>query len=290
MDGLETIKKYLAQGGTSAALARGANLSSATVSLFLSGKYTGDNQSVESALLSFIEAQEEKVKTAPVVEIDAFTRIIKTAAASRANGKLSVVCGRAGTGKTTACKTYAENNRGTIYICADMSCSAQDLFIEIVETLGLKASYSLRTNFLTAREKLAGTRRLIIIDEAEHLSYKALDLLRSLFDATGCGLMLVGTETLIHNLRGKRGEYEQLHSRVAIFQKTAALELSDVEAFLEKAAPSAKSLSPVFLKHCGGNMRVLANLVWDCVRVAEKSKCEINKNVIKTVIENSFAA
>jgi len=286
MSNLDLIKSYLGENNipTNQA-ARGAGISPAAVSQYLNNKYAGDSQSVENALLSFIEAQKEKVKSVPLVGIDAFCRINSVAKVCRANGKLAVICGRAGTGKTTASKSYAENNHGTVYVCADMSVNAQDLFAELCETLGIGATYSLRNNFKNAKNRLAGTGRLIIIDEAEHLSYKALDLLRSLYDATGCGLMLVGTEILIHNLRGRRGEYEQLFSRVSIYQKTTALNLADVEMFVASAAPASKRLAATYLKNCGANMRILANLVSECVRIAELNKCEIDKNVIETAAD-----
>jgi DNA transposition AAA+ family ATPase len=287
MSNLDVIKNWLSESGVSAnTLAKGAGYTAAAVSQYLSGKYTGDNEAVENALLGAIEAQKDKIQDAPIVEIDTVRRINSIANVCRANGKLAVICGRAGTGKTKASKNYAEKNRGTIYVCADLSCTAKDLFIELVKTLGIRPEYSLRANFLTCRDRLTGTKRLIIIDEAEHLQYKALDLLRSLFDATGCGLMLVGTEILIHNLRGKRGEYEQLYSRVAIYQKTVPLEIEDVESFVSAIIPKSKHLANVFFKSCGGNMRILSLLVWDSIRISEVNGTAISADTVRAAVED----
>jgi len=292
MENVELIKDYLAQSGISAnALSKGAGISAAAVSQYLSGKYQGDKLAVENALMSFIEAQKDKIQcTAGVVDTDSLRRISAVAQICRANGKLAVVCGRAGSGKTTACKNYAETNSGTVYLYADVSCSAQELFADLVSALKIKPVYQLRQNYKTARNILSGSRRLIIIDEANHLPYKALEMIRAIYDTTGCGVLLVGTEQLYYNLRGHRGEYEQLYSRVALYQKTVPLTLEEVEGYLSATAPKAKPLANIFHKNSAGNIRILANLVWESIRLAEINKCEISRDTVRAAIEDIRAA
>ena len=55
-------------------------------------------------------------------------------------------------------------------------------------------------------KKLKGSGRMIIIDEAEHLPYKALELLRRVHDKAGMGVLLVGLPRLIHKIMEGRGE------------------------------------------------------------------------------------
>ncbi|MEV9348723.1 ATPase, partial [Klebsiella pneumoniae] len=53
-----------------------------------------------------------------------------------------------------------------------------------------------------------------LIDEAENLPYRALEVIRRIHDKAGVGVVLAGMPRLIINLKGKRGEYAQLYSRV----------------------------------------------------------------------------
>ena len=69
-------------------------------------------------------------------------------------------------------------------------------------------------------QRLQGTKGLLIIDEAQHLSLLALESLRSIHDATACGLVLMGNESVYANLSGRRSaEFAQLFSRVGMVLK-----------------------------------------------------------------------
>ena len=69
-------------------------------------------------------------------------------------------------------------------------------------------------------QRLQGTKGLLIIDEAQHLSLLALESLRSIHDATACGLVLMGNESVYANLSGRRSaEFAHLFSRVGMVLK-----------------------------------------------------------------------
>ncbi|EPT1861800.1 AAA family ATPase, partial [Campylobacter jejuni] len=66
--------------------------------------------------------------------------------------------------------------------------------------------------------ELARTSKVLIIDESEHLPFRALECLRRIYDFSNTALILVGTRKLKNNLTGigrnDYNEYGQLSSRI----------------------------------------------------------------------------
>lgn len=54
-------------------------------------------------------------------------------------------------------------------------------------------------------DKLKSSGRLIIIDEAEHLPYKSLELVRRIYDKANVGILLVGMPATIKLLTEATG-------------------------------------------------------------------------------------
>lgn len=73
--------------------------------------------------------------------------------------------------------------------------------------------------------------RLVIVDEANHLDVRALELLRHIHDMTECGMVLVGTKRLYEvftNGGRKSQDLEQLWSRVGIHDLLPGLSPAEV--------------------------------------------------------------
>ena len=101
-------------------------------------------------------------------------------------------------------------------------------------------------------QRLQGTKGLLIIDEAQHLSLLALESLRSIHDATACGLVLMGNESVYANLSGRRSaEFAQLFSRVGMVLKLRRTSAADVEALAGQWGAFSKEVLR-FLKKIGG--------------------------------------
>jgi DNA transposition AAA+ family ATPase len=65
-------------------------------------------------------------------------------------------------------------------------------------------------------KKVKDTHGLLVIDEAQHLSVAALDQVRSIHDATGVGIALVGNDGVFARMAGGRNaqQLDRLYSRV----------------------------------------------------------------------------
>ena len=126
---------------SAAALAGATGLGKTAVSLWISEKYSGDNAKIESAMVSWMVAEEYRERNAigkfPVVETDTVLRIADLAMICRTERKMGVGIGDSGLGKTTAAKKYRHDNIGTLLIEVDMGYTARVLLKVLSEELGL---------------------------------------------------------------------------------------------------------------------------------------------------------
>lgn len=151
---------------------------------------------------------------ADFVPTDTAQKILEVCSMAHTMNDINLVIGEAGLGKTMAIKHYAQTVENVVLIETEPTFSPKVLLIELCNKLGVPPSKSNHDNIANIIEKLNGSDRLIIIDEAELLSYKCLEVIRRIHDKSGVGVVLAGMPRLRTNLRGKRGEYKQLYSRI----------------------------------------------------------------------------
>jgi len=270
------------------AVARGIGLSTATISQWLNHKYCGDVKKVEEAVRKFLTLQEERkarketsLRDPGFIKTSVAGKVFEVASICHVDGDIGVVCGDSGLGKTTAVKQFAAEHAGVILLEADLGYTARVLFKELHKVLGLDGIGSLHAMFEEVVTRLRGTGRLIIVDEAEHLPYRALEMLRRLYDRAGVGVVLVGMQRLLGNLRGLKGDYAQLYSRVGVKAVLSVLRPSDVEEIVHAALPGSNGLWKAFQAETDGNARVLNKLIKRSAHIAEINGTEITSDVIK---------
>lgn len=211
---LQTFKE--SQGLSQSKLATMLGVSSTTISQYLSGVYMGDTDTLDKKVREMIERAKDKANDikSDFVATATAKNIMDVCAMAHAMNDINLVIGEAGLGKTMALKHYAENTEGVVLIETAPTFSPKVLLIELCQKIGVVPSRNNHDNITAIVEKLKGSDRLIIIDEAELLSYKCLEVIRRIHDMAGIGIVLAGMPRLRANLRGKRGEYKQLYSRV----------------------------------------------------------------------------
>ncbi len=265
------------------AIARACGISAAAVSTFLSGTYQGRKDKVEKALDAFIRRHREK-KLSRVdleyVDTSVAQKVHEIADMVHTDCEIGVIVGDAGVGKTFALRHYAEQNPDVILIEVDFGYSALWLFKELCREVGIEHRGQLSEMAAGIIKRLRDSGRLLIVDEAEYLPHKALELLRRVHDKAGIGILLVGMPRLIHNLRGSRGQYAQLYSRVGVFARLEKLSPVDTKAIVDSAVPSANGVYKDFHRSSKGNTRTLSKLVRRCVRVARINEAEIDGRLV----------
>ena len=281
----EEVSKIIEKDGLSmSGVARACGISAAAVSTFLSGQYKGRNDRVEKALESFVRRHRDK-KAVRVdlkyVDTSVAKKIHEIADMVHTDCEVGVIVGDAGVGKTFAVRRYSEINPDVIFIEVDLGYSAQFLFQEICREVGIEHRGQLSEMTAGIIKRLQSSGRLLIVDEAEYLPHKALELLRRVHDKAGVGMLLVGMPRLIHNLRGSRGQYAQLYSRVGVYARLEKLSPVDTKSIVDSAVNSANGVYKDFHRASKGNTRTLSKLLRRCVRVARINEVAIDGDLVE---------
>ena len=201
-----------------------AGISGATLSQWLAGTYKGNNETIDGKLRIWLEAHNARVAAgdqlpeAPeYVDTPTSSRVIATLGYAQVAGDIATVYGLAGLGKTTSCLQYREAHPNVWIATMSPACAGVVTALEeICDALGLAEFSGARRMSREIAKRVRDTHGLLIIDEAQHLSVAALDQIRSIHDATGIGIALVGNEGVYARMAGGRNaaQLDRLFSRV----------------------------------------------------------------------------
>ena len=288
MTGLQQeLKNLMEEKGLSLSSALG--ISSAALSQWFSNSYAGNITKIDESVKSFLQRQKERSKTPKknfnFVMITVAKKIFDVARICHLDEAIGVCYGESGLGKTIAVKEYAKRNPDVILIEADLGYTAKVLFSELHKKLGMDGAGGLHNMFEDVVSKLKSSGRLVVVDEAEHLPYRALELLRRVYDKAGVGVLLVGMPRLIANLRGKKGEFAQLYSRVAVAGRLESLKPQDTQSIVTTVIPGSNGLWKAFHESAGGNARVLDNLLTLSTRVAGLNNMAVTPDIVNEAAE-----
>lgn len=263
---IKQLKDYMARNGASQTkVANAMGISPATLSYFMKGTYTGDIDAICYKVKDFLEteAQRDTIKqNEGLVQTKCFKTIHKFCSLVLSHQICGMLTGDAGCGKTTALKAFAKAHPSAILIEADHGYTAKALFDELCAELGLDERGSLHEKLVRVVNKLNDSGRLVIIDEAEHLPYRALELIRRVHDKAGVGIALCGMPRLEKNVQGDKNHYAQLNSRISAPCRAKLLDNADVKAFIESRFPKYEgNCIERAAQICRRNFRLLSHLV-----------------------------
>ena len=268
---------------STAYISTATGLAKSTISMWLNGTYNGKNDKVTDAINNFIQREHERAveNDLPFVNISIVKYISEIARLCHTQGKIGVCVGRAGLGKTVAVKKYTQEFLDSILIESDSGYTAKSLLKEIHRRLGLSGKGSVYDLMGEVVRKLNQSGRLLIIDEAENLPYRALEITRRIHDKTGVGVLLIGRGILLENLKGYNNQYDQLYSRVKYTKIIDSLLIQDVIKILETIEQNTE-LAETYLQYSGGNTRRLEHLISHSISIAKfNGKAEVDNAVIK---------
>ncbi|HBM3102606.1 TPA: AAA family ATPase [Klebsiella oxytoca] len=277
----ERLIQFIAINGYSKTkAAKAIDISNTALTLYLNGNYGASVKNVEEKIADFLRREEEKARR-PVVSKDfVSTRLaakcLNLMRNSHIDGDIGVLYGKAGIGKTIIMEHYASRSTDVLLIEADPGYTAKVLLQVLCERLKCNKRgniHELTENCVTA---LKGTGWLIAIDEAELLPYRALEVLRRIYDRSGVGIVLAGMPRLLMNLKGGRGEYEQLYSRVGMAlnldEERIKTERDDFSVVLDSLLPDdcerSGALEDAFYRESKGSYRRLFKLARGVVRAS----------------------
>lgn len=182
-----------------------------------------------------------KMKVAHTQTLDEISMAVSFAEAA---GDISLIYGEAGLGKTVSLKEYAKTHPDVIYIeLKDCDKSVKGVCEKVLSCIGKeqrgtdRALVDVITNYLTS------TPKLIIIDEAQHLSVRALENLRAINDVTETGVVLCGNPTVYDRMHGRgQAHFAQLYSRIGIRRHISVPSLEDISSIFSPYSLDKESL------------------------------------------------
>ncbi|ELN4045909.1 AAA family ATPase [Klebsiella pneumoniae] len=280
------------KGYSQTQVAKAIGKSTAVINQYLQGKYAGDVPAIDALARSFINREVEKEKSQKIT-----ARFVPTVTSRKGmdviryahlDGDLNVIYGAAGLGKTMILREYAAQHRDALLIEADPGYTARVVLEELCGLLGISKRGNMHELSEACIAALRDSGRLLMVDEAENLPYRALETLRRIHDKSGIGLVLAGMPRLIINLKGKRGEYQQLYSRVGFALCIGdSLPQSDITDIAVSMLPGAGSqeVSEALFKASHGNARRLFKLVRGVSRHSEISGNAVSAGAVRKFAE-----
>ncbi len=163
---------------------------------------------------------------------------------AKAAGDISLIYGDAGLGKTVSLRQYVKTHSDAVYIeLKDCDKSIKGVCEKILLYIGKQQKGTDRVLVDTIIDYLKASSKLLIIDEAQHLSIRALENLRAINDVTETGIVLCGNPTVYDRMHGRGQAYfAQLYSRIGIRRHILEPSLDDIKAIFKPYTLDKESL------------------------------------------------
>lgn len=284
----QRLQLFLSESGKPQTyVAKAIGMSNAVISSYLGGGYRGDTGKLEEKLAAFLTLEEnrraDRKLSINYVRTQSGKRAGDILSLAHVDGQAVVIIGQAGLGKTSALRDYAGRNPDVILIEADPTYTAKVLLKTIAEKVGSESKGTLNDMLNGIVEKLTHSGRLIAVDEAESLPYRALECLRRIHDRAEVGLALVGMPRLLVSLRGRNGELKQLYSRIG-FKLDLGDELDGAELGQIAAANlpnAAEEVVEELVDSAKGNTRRLVKMLHGVNRLSKLHKEPVNVEMVR---------
>lgn len=184
------------------------------------------------------------MKHQQIAQTRTLDEIIMAVSFAEAAGDISLIYGDAGLGKTVSLKEYVKAHSDTIYVeLKDCDKSTKGVCEKILSCIGKDQRGVDRLLVDTIIEYLLSNPSLIIIDEAQHLSIRALENLRAINDKTETGIVLCGNPTVYDRMHGRgQAHFAQLYSRIGIRRHIIEPSLEDIVSIFQSYHLDKESL------------------------------------------------
>lgn len=218
-----SLREFMkARGYTQALIAERIGMSSGVISSFLKGDYKGDvsaliNKVVD--LINSVTSRERRIRNKPYIKTTVAKcigdLIAQTIAFSQdqGEGKIGLVIGDSGHGKSTCLRQYASAHENAIYVEMRTTMTSRSLFAQLAThpRIGEGEDGSLDSIAERLIINLRKREVVIIIDEASGVTVTQLNQLRTVLVVSACcPLILAGNRYLMdtvmqHSTSTRRG-------------------------------------------------------------------------------------
>ena len=220
------------------------DVAESTFSRYMKGDYPNP-AAIDDKIREFLE-KEEKRNSSFIKDSVGFAmttiskKIINVLEYSYIQKVISCIYGDAGIGKTYTTKNWIANRNDIYFVTVTPTFATPRPFLKLLASkLKTSKTGSQDEVYLEIIEKLEGTDKMIIIDEAQHLTKKTLEIIRSINDSTSTAITLIGNELIYNKMLGKtQAEFAQLFSRVGMQSHllTDLFDIDDIKLVFQNAS------------------------------------------------------
>jgi len=266
-------------------LCRAAGISTSALSQFIHDKYTGNNDKIATVVNGFMDRFENRAAGRKVsfVETSVSELFFDIASVCHNLGRIGMAVGPSGIGKTEAAKEYKNRNSDTILIEASVGYTEKFALKKIDELTGGDGRGGKPDLLDGIVEKLKGSNRLIIIDEAEHLQDRILEVIRRIHDFTGVGVLYVGLPKFAATVINLRRDFDYIKNRIYMPAKFERITVDDAERILNTIIPNINGLSQVFHERSRGCARKMVFLAEECLRLQQLNGADLTEDFVESV-------
>ncbi len=244
----QKLEEYITEVGSQSKAANNIGYSTGTLSTYRKGTYNGDVEKFENRLREFFDLKNEAqtLYAAPdYVPTSISEGVYATIRMCHLKGGLADECGDAGIGKTKAALKYAAEYPGSaIYVTVNPCVSSLNAFLKLL-CRQLKLPTGRKDDmWMEIDAALRGGRRVLIIDEAQHLPIKTIEAIRAFTDDNPeLGVTLIGNPETVTNGRS-RPAFAQIRNRTKLINIRRTLEVtkSDVKLLFPALAGHDKEI------------------------------------------------
>lgn len=230
-------------------IARSIGSSDTMVSRYLDNKFLGVVADFEASIRDYLKTAELRATATgdcPTFETLVTRQVANHIEFHRRNGKVNFIYGEPGIGKTRGIGLYVASNHNTLYVIANSvdCCNAAGLLNALwrqIDSAGYKPSRDgSRGHFLM--KKLRGSGRLLLIDNAEVLTPRAIQWIFDFTEpetegGTGCPCTMIGNKEVMDIIKADAKKFRRvgLSSEVSLKETVN----SAAEQLLQRVWPEA---------------------------------------------------
>lgn len=245
-DEIAWLKRYKLETGLSwKVLAAQSDIPHGTLSTLQNiDNYQGNLEVQARRIMEFrqkVESQKQRTRTAlrsPKFIETPTARTLMALFEIAHMGRITVAAMGPGTGKTISARHYAASTRPTYLATMRQSTrTVSSMMDQVARAMSLQIPNSwvqMKSNAII--NKVKDTGALLIIDEANHLCWEALEELRGWYDEADLGICLLGNEELVLRIRGgaRSHQYARLASRIANSHEQDTPTEADTDTFMDE--------------------------------------------------------
>lgn len=280
-----------ARGWSQADAARRLGVSASTLSQVASGTYRGDVPRIAEKMTRAL-AREDRRSSVPRLPAFALTSVAELALETLRNahdeGKMAVVMGRAGAGKTMAVQCYITAEPETILVTMKpagrkgLHGAGRPLLRTLADALGVEMSAwcSQHEAIEIIGAALRDTGRLLIIDEIDYAAEDLLQVIRMIHDIAHCGIVFVATPAWLVRLRSRKSAtLDQFLSRISYCCAVNGINDEDAERIAAPFGLDRAALAGL-REGAHGSARRLSNALVVAQRIAANDGGRIDAKTI----------